>query len=266
MADLSRFSDAQLEAMLRELGSGYPYPATPELAVMVRSRIASQRVASPAPLRRWQVPWRIALVAAVLLLLLSAGALANPATRDAIAHFFKVGGVVVSRVPSPLATPSPLTSIYLGTPTDLQHAQAAVKFKVVVPDGLGQPDAVYLDSSIPGGEVALAYRPRSGLPAVKETGLGLLITEFAGNLAPDALLKVAGPGTTTEETAVNGDPAWWLQGEPHLLVIREGEGQSRPETLRLASNTLVWEHQGITYRIESNLCRSDAMRIASGMP
>jgi hypothetical protein len=40
----------------------------------------------------------------------------------------------------------------------------------------------------------------------------------------------------------------------------------RLETLRLATNTLVWEHDGVTYRIESGLVKADAMRLATGLP
>jgi hypothetical protein len=38
------------------------------------------------------------------------------------------------------------------------------------------------------------------------------------------------------------------------------------ETLRMAANTLVWEHAGVTYRIESGLSKADAFRIAAGLP
>ena len=266
MADLRRFTDAELEGMLRGFGPSYPYPPTPNLAVSVRSRIAARPAAPVVPLPLWRDPMRLALAAAVLLILLGAAALINPVTRDAIAHFFHVRGVVVNRQPSPAPSLSPSASPYLGVATSLENAQAAVAFKIVVPPALGSPDAVYVDATVPGGEVALAYKPRPGIPLVKETGLGVLVTEFRGDLAPESLLKSAGPGTRVDETSVNGDPAWWLQGEPHTIVIQESPGEARPETLRLAANTLVWEHNGMTYRIESNLSEADAMRLAAGMP
>jgi hypothetical protein len=268
MADPRRLTDMELERMLRDLAPHYPYPATPNLAVAVRSRI----VAAPTPkvvrLPLWRDPWRLALAAALLLIALSAALLINPVTRDAIAHFFHVRGVVVSRQPSPLPSISPTTSAgpYLGQRTTLEEAQKAVQFTIVVPPQLGAPDAVYLDTAIPGGEVALAYNPRPGIPLVKETGLGVLVTEFRGDLAPEAILKNAGPNTIVEETTVNGDPGWWLAGEPHAVVVQDGPYQARPETLRLAANTLIWEHAGVTYRIESNLSKAEAMRLASGMP
>jgi hypothetical protein len=93
----------------------------------------------------------------------------------------------------------------------------------------------------------------------------MLITEFRGDLVPGFIGKGVGPGTTLQETSVNGDPGWWIAGEPHMIYV-EVAGNGRPETLRMAANTLIWEHAGVTYRIESGLSRADAFRIAAGLP
>jgi hypothetical protein len=265
MAETSRIPDVVLERALRDLGPHYPYPATPNLASRVRTRITAQPVARPRRLELWRDPRRLALVAAVLLVLLGAAALANPATRDAIAHFFHVRGVVVSRQSSPLPSFSPVTPLDLGRRTTMADAQSAVKFKIVGPAALGVPDAVYVDSGIPGGEVALAYTPRPGIPLVSETGLGVLVTEFRGDLIPGFISKEVGPGTKLEETSVHGDPGWWITGEPHMIVVQVA-GRDQPEMLRLAASTLIWEHGGVTYRIESDLSKADAMRIAADLP
>ncbi len=266
MAELNRFSDAELEQELRTLAPTYPYPPTPNLAANVRTRIAAAPI---VPLRRrviWRDPLRLALAAAVLLVVLGAAALINPATRDAIAHFFHVQGVVVIRVPPPLPSLSPIVPLDLGQRTTLDAAQSAVSFKIVVPPELGPPDAVYLQTGIPGGEVALAYKPRPGIPMVRETGLGVLVTEFRGDVNPDFFLKTIGPGTRLEETSVHGDAAWWLEGQPHEVIVQTSPGNYQPDTLRLAANTLIWSHGGVTYRIESGLSKADAMRIATGLP
>jgi hypothetical protein len=255
-----------LERALRDLGPTYPYPATPNLASRVRLRITAQPVMRPRRLELWRDPRRLALVAAALLVLLGAAALVNPATRDAIANFFHVRGVIVNRVPSPAPSVSSPTSLYLGRLTTLELAQATVTFSIAIPPALGTPDAVYVATGPPGGEVALAYVPRPGIPMVKETGLGILITEFRGDLFPGFITKDVGPGTTLEQTSVHGDPGWWIAGEPHTIVIQSSGGDGQPEILRLAANTLIWEHGGVTYRIESGLSKADALRIAGGMP
>jgi hypothetical protein len=264
MAEPQRLSDMELEGALRDLGARYPYPPTPNLAAAVRRRI----VAPAAPVRRvalWRDPRRLALAAAVVLVLAGAAALINPTTRDAIAHFFHVRGVIVTRVTSPPPSLSPATPLELGRRTTMADAQAAVSFTIAVPTALGAPDAVYLNSGVPGGEVALAYAPRPGIPLVKQTGLGVLITEFRGDLLPGFLTKEVGPSTKLEETSVNGDPGWWVSGEPHWVFVRVS-GTDYQETLRMAANTLIWEHRGVTYRIESNLSKAEAFRIAAGLP
>jgi hypothetical protein len=261
MADPARLSDFELERALRDLGARYPYPATPNLAVTVRARIVARPSIAPTRVSVWRRPLRLALAAAIVVVILGAAALINPASRDAIAHFFHVRGVVVSRVSSPLPSLSPITPLNLGRQTTLEQARSAVSFPIAVPPELGAPDAVYVDRSVPGGEVALAYKPRTGIPLVRQTGLGVLVTEFRGDLMPGFITKEVGPGTTVEEVSVAGDPGWWIAGEPHQIVASD-----RPETLRLASNTLVWEHGGVTYRIESALSKADAMRLATGLP
>ena len=264
MADPQRLTDVELERALRELGPSYPYPRTPNLAAAVRRRIVAQPVAPVRRLPLWRDPVRLAVAAVVVLVLAGAAALINPTTRDAIAHFFHVRGVIVNRV-SPGPSVSPLTPLNLGQRTTLSDAQSAVSFTIAVPSELGAPDAVYVDKDVPGGEVALAYAPRPGIPLVKQTELGVLITEFRGDLIPGFLTKEVGPSTTLEETSVNGDPGWWVAGEPHYVITRIGS-TDYPVQLRMAANTLIWEHGGVTYRIESGLSKVDAFKIAAGLP
>jgi len=264
MADPSRLTDLELERALRALGPRYPYPPTPNLAAAVRRRIVARPVAPVRRLALWRDPRRLALATAVVLVLAGAAALINPTTRDAIAHFFHVPGVIVSRV-SPQPSLSPVTPLNLGRRTTMGDAQSAVSFSIAVPSSLGTPDAVYVDTEVPGGEVALAYTPRQGIPLVKQTELGVLITEFRGDLVPGFLTKEVAPSTTVEETSVNGDPGWWVAGEPHLVITRIGD-TDYPVTLRMAANTLIWEHGGVTYRIESGLSRAEAFRIAASLP
>src|SRR5438067_10906397 len=144
MADPQRITDVELERALRDLGPRYPYPPTPNLATMVRSRIVARPIATVRPVALWRDPRRLALVAAVLLVVAGAAALINPATRDAIAHFFHVSGVIVTRVPSPRPSLSPATSLDLGRLTTLEEAQRAVKFTIVVPPELGTTDGVHV--------------------------------------------------------------------------------------------------------------------------
>src|SRR5438105_3021585 len=160
-------------------------------------------------------------------------------------------------LPADIRIPSSATPLDLGHRSSMADAQSAVGFTIAVPAELGAPDAVYVNTDLPGGEVALAYTPRPGIPLVKQTGLGVLVTEFRGDLVPGFISKGVGPGTSLQETSVNGDPGWWIAGEPHTIYV-EVAGSGQFETLRMAANTLVWEHAGVTYRIESSLSKAES--------
>jgi hypothetical protein len=51
-----------------------------------------------------------------------------------------------------------------------------------------------------------------------------------------------------------------------MIIVQFTPNQSDGVILRLAANTLVWDHNGTTYRIEAGLTQSQAMAIAAAMP
>jgi hypothetical protein len=147
----------------------------------------------------------------------------------------------------------------------LAGAQQRVAFPILLPATLGQPDAIYVDTLPPGGEVTLVYRPRSGLPVTSETGVGLLLGEFQGSTDQVFLSKLAGPGTTIVPVIVAGQAGFWLTGAPHQVLYRDAGGVTRQLTLRLASNTLLWTHGTLTLRLESALSEQAALAIAGSV-
>jgi hypothetical protein len=175
--------------------------------------------------RRWLVP--------VLVALALVGALfAIPQTRAAILRALHIGNVEVRRVATlPSAEPGPLP---LGRPVSLDEARDAVGFDVAVPDNY---DAVYLS----GPYVTFVLAPR------------VWLLEWRGTELP-IIKKVAGPDTRIDEVALDdGTPALWIEGR-HVV----GRG---PE-LRLAGNVLIWEREGVTYRLEGVLSVERAAEFA----
>jgi hypothetical protein len=155
----------------------------------------------------------------------------------------------------------------LGERVTLVEAQARVGFPVLVPASLGAPDEVYVGAQPPGGQVALVYHPRPDLPAggpAEPAGAGLLLTQFRGDLNVDRglIAKGLGPDTTIETVAVEGGAGLWIAGRPHSFFYRDASGQVRDETVRLAGNTLLWERDRLTLRLEGAATRDDALRIA----
>jgi hypothetical protein len=266
-------TDRELERALAGAGGQIDFPSTPDLMDRVRVRLER-----PPP-RRWTryrlfSPWprAVASTVAILLVLLVAVVLTPPA-RDAVADWLGLRGVEIVPMPaSPTSTATPVGSpsagalLLDGRNESLAEARGRVSFPVLVPSEslVGQPYAVYTSDEPAGGRVTLAYAPRPDLPETRETGVGLLITQFRGESIP-FIQKGLPRGTTATPTSVNGARAFWIAGSPHLLIIRDRSGVMHEQPSRLAANTLLWERDGITYRLESSLDLDAALRIAESM-
>jgi hypothetical protein len=122
---------------------------------------------------------------------------------------------------------------------------------------------VYLESSASGAQVTLVYTSRSGIPQSPVAGVSAIVVEFAGALDQNVMGKAVGPGTTLERVTVNGGPGFWLAGEPHQFFYRDPSGNLQTGTLRLAANTLLWEEGPITYRLEAQIAKEQALRVAA---
>jgi hypothetical protein len=270
--------ELDLDRALAELATSLEFPPTPDLAAAVAARLAEAPAAAPpAPpvrARRWLAGlagWRRLAVAGLAVVLLAAAVLvASPGTREAVARRLGLRGIGV-RIggPPPTVTTTPGTrlDLGLGDRVTLDEARRRVRFGVLLPgaDGFQRPDAIFVDESVPtGGRVDLVYRARTGLPASPFTDAGLLITQFRGEPTPEFIKKVSGMGLV-ESVTVAGQPGYWFSGEPHFFTYRDTEGNLREERTRLAGNTLIWQRGDLTLRMEGELGRDEAIRIAESM-
>ncbi len=201
------------------------------------------------------------MLALVALLVLAGTVLAAaPGVRDALLEFFGLQGATVERR-TELPTPPPERPLELGERTTLDAAAGRLPFEPLVPSALGEPDGVYLR----GGELSLAYRARPGLPRTATTRLGLLVTEFRGDLHPDYIGKIAGGATAIERLRVDGERALWLEGAPHFFFYRGAGGEIREGELRLAQNVLLLESGPLLVRLEGAFDRERALEIARSL-
>jgi hypothetical protein len=252
-----------VEQQLFELGASLDWPATPNLAARVRYRVAE-------PSRVWyQSRWALAAVA--LLIALAALVIYTP-TRDVIARWFNLHANI-QRTENP-PTPSPLPPgplgkrLGLGDQTTLDAARTQVQWKITIPQSLGQPDEVYLQQPPDGpsqGEVTLVYSARQGIPVSGQTGVSVLITEARGTVDKGFFGKMLGPDATLEEVQVNGHPGYWIAGKPHVFFFMDANGKFRDETMRLATNTLIFDNGGTIVRIEGDLTKAQALEIAKSL-
>lgn len=258
----------ELERMLSRLGEELEWPSTPDLAATVMGRLDEPaarpwrrlaRLLPPAGLRR-----SLALALVALLLLAGTVLAAVPGVRDAVLDFLGLQGATVERRET-LPPPPPQRPLDLGTETTLAGAQDRLAFDPLVPAALGDPDGVYLRRGPPGGELSLTYRARPGLPPARPTRLGLLLSEFRGDLSPQYIGKIAGQTTTVERLRVDGEAAIWLEGAPHFFFYRAGPGRFVETQLRLARNVLLLEQGDLLVRLEGAFDRERALTIARSL-
>lgn len=252
----------ELEQALRRLGPELVFPETPDIAAGVRARLAER----PAR-RRLVLPTRRTLALVLALLVVAVGlALAVPPARTAILDFLGLRGATVERVDTLPPLPERVDiNLGLGQRVGLDEAERLAAFDVLVPEELGEPDSAWHAGSIPGGRVSLVYAPREGLPRTRETRVGLLVTEFRGDLAPELVGKVAGQATRVERLTVDGFPAIWLEGGPHEVFFRAPDGVIRADTVRLAGNTLLLQRGTLLVRLEGTFSRDRAVEIAESL-
>jgi hypothetical protein len=294
VADQTFVPDTDLERALLDLGQHVEYPATPDLASRVRVRLTQM----PLPVRRrawffapgsWQ---RAAAVAAVAVLVLFGASLAiSSEVRNAVAERLGLRGVTIEHVPEmptptaaptavatplpapaaavpsasplPTATPAPPgAALGLGQRTSLVEARTQAGFPLLVPSALGPPDAVYVLNP---NQVSLVYGARPGLPAAPQAAnVGALFTVYRATIDQQLLFgKGVPPGARVEEVRVGESRAFFISGAPHVFFVRDARGQVVDDRSRLAGNTLLWEQNGLTVRLESALDRDAAMALAS---
>ena len=262
-----------LERALRELEP--PWPPTPDIAAVVRARIAEPpprgrlrvpRTATPGLGRRLAPP-RAAWVAVLLVLLAAAGVLAaSPSARSAVLRWFGLKGVEVRHAP-PKATPPPVrrgAGLQLGTPVTLAQARRKAGFALPVPRSLPSPDAVYIETGPPATRVSMIYRPQAGVPRSRATGVGLLVTAFGSGVRP-FLEKTLGAGARLERLTIAGARALWIT-RSHGFAYGTAGGDIEFEPQRLADRTLLVEHGRVLLRIEGRISRARAVAIARSTP
>ncbi|MFG1673718.1 hypothetical protein [Micromonospora sp. NPDC049282] len=234
----------ELERELRDLSAWLEPAAPPDVVARVHARLA-------APSRR---RWRHLLAAALAALLVAALPPGRAAVAGAVSGLLRFAGVVVdtSATPTPpTGTPSPLPG---QRPVALVEAQRQVRFPIRVPARLGAPERVLVAD--PDG--AGAHRVASLL----WRGGALRLDAFDGSL--DIAFHKEAAGADVTFTQVHGDFAIWVGG-PHALAYVDRRGTVRVATARLSAATLIWQDAGVSYRLEGDLTRDEALDVAGSL-
>ena len=219
---------SELERALSAVAAEIEWPETPAFELWLER----------APRRR-----RRGLLVAVALALVALGlAFAVPQARSAILRFFHLGGVTVARVSTlPAAEQRPLAAD-LGVPVSRAEAEAALGGPVALPRVHGEPQLYARDGIV---------------SAVLATPEPVLLSEFRAGEGVSLLKKVAGASTGVEWVRIDpGAEGLWIAGEEHVVFWLAAPP-------RLAGNVLVWERDGVTYRLEGRtLTKERALELA----
>lgn len=250
-----RMRDDELEAALRDIGTRLDYPAPTAMASAVRARLRAPRRTG------WRPFFGPAAMTAVLVLLI-VGAVASDLPANAV-DFFRLRGIDIFPVPSIPATLPPPKITFGGDRVTLAEARSRVHFTVQVPAELGSPDDVYVETVGTTERLTLVYRQRPGIPVSETAGVSALVVEVGGTIDAQLLGKGTGPDTPVEPVNVGAARGYWIAGAPHLFFYRDPSGSAVQETLRLAGNTLVWEQGSVTMRLEAQVSKDQALRIAA---
>jgi hypothetical protein len=249
---------------LDELGERLDIPpGDPVAAAIARIR------ATPTPRRTDSAPWRpgqrgrrVLVAAAAVLLVGLAATLVAPASRHAVARWLGIGSVTVTYTED---VPAAAGRTYdLGAPVSLAEAEArgaAAGWTLAAPAAAGEPARAFVGR--PAGAVNLVWAPTAQRPEMADSGIGLLLTAMPGTTDAGGMSKQATGGTTVQLVRVGEDVAYWIEGEPHEVVMTDRNGDVVHEGARLAGNTLVWTEGDVTYRLESALDRDQAIELAS---
>jgi hypothetical protein len=231
------------ETALRELSTRLDVPPPPDESRLTAAVLASL---DEPPRRRPTLAPRLAAAAVALLLALGVAMAVSPEVRAAVLDFLRIGAVEVTDQPR-----QPSSSDEALLPGEhavtLDRAREQANFPLRLPSALGDPDAVHVadDARV----VTLLYD-------------GVRVDQFEGGLDP--MYRKQYPLEEAVPTRVDGWQGVWLP-DPHPVHYLGRDGRTHEQPARLAGSTLIWEESGLTYRVEGDLTRSEAVTIAESM-
>ena len=253
--------DRELERELRELGSLIDYPPTPNVARAARNVLDEAANEQSRRLRRAFPTMRWAAVAAAFVLVVAVPTL-SPGLRATVSDWFGAedfqstgvdagsperqseAGAPAAGVSKSATTPAQAPQ-FSGERISVREAQARMDGTLILPrtPELGKPEEIYTVGTASKEGVMLVYK--HGLPPLGDTGIHLVLTEVPGDLEPAYLTGRTTAGSKFDRVSVDGNPGYW-----------------RSAGNRLPGQTLLWEQGGVALRLEANVKKEQAIRIA----
>ncbi|MFD9705135.1 hypothetical protein [Lentzea sp. NPDC059081] len=215
--------DDPLEAALRDLGRQVHVPEPPAVTAQVLTRIN-------APRKRNR--WLTTVIAAVTAFAVAFAV--SPAVRAGVQSLLEFAGVEF-RTEAPASTAPPLPS----QEVSLDDAREQMPFEIHLPAKLGTPDRITVHE---GRFVSLHYGD-------------LTLDQFDGTISSTIGKLVHGEGVEQF-----GDKVWIPQ--PHEFFYIDRNGAWHTEQPTKAAQTLLWQRDQVTMRLEGPLTRERALEIS----
>jgi hypothetical protein len=133
------------------------------------------------------------------------------------------------------------------------------------PTLLGDPLSIHVARPPESGQIVEVFAPSDLVPQSSVTGVGALVSVFPARIDDGFFRKTLGNTSTVRPVDVDGATGYWIEGSPHQLMFESGNDVMQ-DTLRLATNTLIWQRGPNVYRIEADIDLGTAVRIAKSIP
>jgi hypothetical protein len=98
-----------------------------------------------------------------------------------------------------------------------------------------------------------------------DTEVGAVLTQFRADFEEEFIDKVVFEGGEVERVEVNGQPAYFISGEPHTINFVDENGMVFTDQVRLAGNVLIWERGDISLRLEADVSKAVAIEVAESV-
>ncbi len=203
---------------------------------------------------------RLFLVAAAVLLVVAITA-ALPGPRRTVARWFGIGSVEIRTVPA-LESSAPTTTTApprvdpglgaLGPPVSAAAAMEATGLPLPVAATLGEPASWRL----PGGRQIVGVYPVAD---------HVVLVGVLGGLTDSAGFSKQVTGGFASRLTVDGAPGVWITGGQHTFAVLDDAGVVAVDRVRVAADTLLWERDGLTYRIEGARSLDEALTVAGSV-
>jgi hypothetical protein len=246
----------QVEALLTRAAANFAYPATPPLAAAVRARLVERPSRSDGrqSVSAWWLRPAGAAAALIAAAIVSLGVtLSIPQSRSALADFFHLSHVRVVHELAGSPTPPVLVPGNFARPSGIAALQNVADFPLLLPTQDGEriaPDAVYAQGEASKLPTAIFVYEDYDL---YETRLG-----YFGKAAVDPNL--------IHSISFGGQPAYWIDQGGHMAEFLDEQGHVVAQSQRSVDRaTLLWERNGVTYRLETSLSQEQAIQVAESL-